>query len=55
MGGAHPVQIDSTKEVGESSKVEGKHVLVIDMTGARKPSQRLVVGFFLSVLLVSSR
>ena len=56
MGGAHPVPIDSTKEVGENSKAEGKRVLVIDMTGAHKPSQCfLAVGFFLSVLLVSSR
>jgi hypothetical protein len=56
MGGAHPVPIGSTKEVGENSKAEGKCVLVVDMTGARKPSQRfLAVSFFLSVLLVNSR
>jgi len=56
MGGAHPVPIGSTKEVGENNKAEGKRVLVVDMTGALKPSQRfLAVDFFLSVLLVSSR
>ena len=56
MGGAHPVPIGLTKEVGENSKAEGKRVLVINMIGARKPSQCfLAVGFFLSVLLVSSR
>jgi len=47
----------SRKEVAESSLVEKKHVLVINMTGAREARrpQFLAVGLFLSVLLVTSK
>ncbi|RLN03025.1 hypothetical protein C2845_PM13G05710 [Panicum miliaceum] len=45
------------KEIAEPSMVEKKHVLVINMTGAREARrpQFLAVGLFLSDLLVSSK